>query len=131
MMTSITDSKQPRKQRKARYEAPLHARQKWLAVHLDKEMRGKLKTTRRSVPVRKGDKVKIMRGENRGKSGNITRVDLRHGKVYVAGVVHRKGKGGEALIPIDPSKLLMIEAGFSDKMRARILERSKKQSEVG
>jgi large subunit ribosomal protein L24 len=126
MMTSLTDSKQPRKQRKARYEAPLHRRQKWLAVHLNKEMGGKLKTKRRSVPVREGDRVKIMRGESRGKSGKVTRVDLRYGKVYVEGIVRKKGKGGEALVPIDPSKLLMIEASFSDKMRGRILERSKK-----
>ncbi|NYZ76566.1 50S ribosomal protein L24 [Candidatus Micrarchaeota archaeon] len=125
-MVSPTDSKQPRKQRKARYEAPLHIRQKWLAVHMDKEMKGKLKTARRSVPVREGDRVKIMRGENSGKSGKVSRVDLRYGKVYVEGVVRKKGKGGEALIPIDPSKLLMIEAGFSDKMRGRILERSRK-----
>ncbi len=125
-MASLTDSKQPRKQRKARYEAPLHSRQKWLAVHLNKEMRGKLKTKRRSVPVREGDRVKIMRGENKGKSGKVTRVDLRYSKVYVEGVVRKKGKGGEALIPIDPSKLLMVDAGFSDKMRSRILERSKK-----
>jgi large subunit ribosomal protein L24 len=125
-MVSPTDSKQPRKQRKARYEAPLHIRQKWLAVHMDKEMRGKLKTGRRSVPVREGDRVKIMRGEHRGKSGKVSRVDLRYGKIYVEGIVRKKGKGGETPVPIDPSKLLMVEAGFSDKMRGRILERSKK-----
>lgn len=125
-MTAPTNSKQPRKQRKARYEAKLHTRQKWLAVHLDKELRTKLKTKRRSVPVREGDRVKIMRGENRGKSGKVSKVDLRYSKVYVEGIVRKKGKGGEAPVPIDPSKLLMIEAGFADKMRSKILERSKK-----
>jgi large subunit ribosomal protein L24 len=126
MMTSLTDSKQPRKQRKARYEAPLHRRQKWLAAHLSKELREKLKTKRRNVPVREGDRVKIVRGGHSGKSGKVTRVDVRYAKVYVEGIVRKKGKGGEALVPIDPSKLLIIEAGFSDKMRSRILERSKK-----
>lgn len=87
-MVSPTDSKQPRKQRKARYEAPLHTRQKWLAVHMNKEMRGKLKTGRRSVPVREGDRVKIMRGEYRGKSGKVSRVDVRYCKVYVEGFVN-------------------------------------------
>jgi large subunit ribosomal protein L24 len=125
-MVSLSDSKQPRKQRKARYEASLHTRQKWMAVHMNKEMRGKLKTGRRSVPVREGDRVKIMRGEYRGKSGKVSRVDVRYGKVYVDGIVRKKGKGGEVLVPIDPSKLLMVDAGFSDKMRGKILERSKK-----
>jgi large subunit ribosomal protein L24 len=125
-MVAPSNSKQPRKQRKARYEADLHTRQKWLGVHLNKEMREKLKTKRRSVPVREGDRVKIMRGEHKGKSGKVIRVDLRYSKVYVEGIVRKKGKGGEVPVPIDPSKLLMVEAGFSDKMRGRILERSKK-----
>ena len=125
-MVAPTNSKQPRKQRKARYEADLHTRQKWLGIHLNKEMREKLKTKRRSVPVREGDRVKIMRGEHKGKSGKVIRVDLRYSKVYVEGIIRKKGKGGEAPVPIDPSKLLMVEAGFSDKRRSRILERSKK-----
>lgn len=125
-MSALTDSKQPRKQRKARYEAELHTRQKWLAVHMNKETRTKLKTKRRNIPVREGDRVKVMRGENRGKSGKVSRVDLKHSKVYVEGIVRKRGKGGEVLVPIDPSKLLMVEAGFADKMRSKILERSKK-----
>lgn len=123
---SLTSSKQPRKQRKARYEAPLHMRHKFVAVHLGKELKEKLKTRRRNLTVRKGDKVKVLRGEYRGQSGKVSRVDLRYGKVYVEGITRRRGKGGESPVPIDPSKLLMIDAGFSDKMRGRILERSKK-----
>jgi len=125
-MTSPISSKQPRKQRKARFEAPLHMRQHLVAVHLGKELKAKLKTKRRCLPVREGDKVKIMRGEFSGKSGKVTRVDIRYGKVYVEGIVKKRGKGGEAFIPLDPSKLLMVDAGLSDKMRSRILERSKK-----
>jgi len=125
-MASLTDSKKPRKQRKARFEAPLHHRQRLMAVHLSKELKQKLKTKRRNLPVREGDKVKIMRGEHAGHSGKVSRVDIRYGKVYVEGIVIKRGKGGEALVPIDPSKLMLIEAGMSDKMRNRILERSKK-----
>ncbi|MDP2717246.1 MAG: 60S ribosomal protein L26, partial [Candidatus Micrarchaeota archaeon] len=32
-------SRQPRKQRKARYDAPLHVRQKHVRAHLDKALR--------------------------------------------------------------------------------------------
>jgi large subunit ribosomal protein L24 len=130
-MAALTNSKKPRKQRKARYEAPLHMRHCLMAVHLAKELKQKLKTKRRSLPVREGDRVKIMRGEHRGKSGKVMRVDIRYGKVFVEGIVIKRGKGGEAFIPIEPSKLMLIDAGVSDKMRNRILERSKKLSEVG
>jgi len=125
-MASLTDSKKPRKQRKARFTAPLHHRQCMVAVHLSKELKQKLKTKRRNLPVKEGDKVKIMRGEHAGKSGKVSKVEVRYGKVYVEGIIVKRGKGGESLIPIDPSKLLLIEAGMSDKMRNRILERSKK-----
>jgi len=125
-MTSLTSSKKPREQRKARYEAPLHMRHCLMAVHLAKELREKLKTKRRNLPVREGDRVKIMKGEHRGKSGKVTNVDIGRGKVFVEGVVIKRGKGGEAFIPIEPSNLMLIEADMSDKMRNRILERSKK-----
>jgi large subunit ribosomal protein L24 len=119
-------SSKPRKQRKARYEAPLHVKQGFVIAHIGKELREKLKTKRRSLQLRKGDRVKVMRGEHRGKDGKVARVDIVYGKAYIEGIVVKRGKGGEVQLPIDPSKLLIIEADFSDKMRRRILDRSKK-----
>ncbi|MCD6381372.1 MAG: 50S ribosomal protein L24, partial [Candidatus Aenigmarchaeota archaeon] len=57
-------SKEPRKQRKYRYNAPLHIRQKLVSAHLTKELRNELGI--RSLPVRKNDRVKIMRGKFKG-----------------------------------------------------------------
>lgn len=119
-------SSQPRKQRKARFEARLHERQKMVCVHVGKELRGRLNTKRRSLPVRKGDKVKVMRGKNKGKTGKVSRVDLNSLKVFVEGLVARKARGTEELAPIDASNLLLIEADFGDKQRKAILERSAK-----
>ncbi len=119
-------SSKPRKQRKARYDACLHERQKMVCVHVSKELREKLKTKRRSLPVRKGDRVKIMRGENKGKSGKVSRVELNSLKVFVEGIAIRKAKGAEELIPLDASNLLLLEADFNDKQRKAILDRSAK-----
>ncbi|MDN5358396.1 MAG: large subunit ribosomal protein [Candidatus Diapherotrites archaeon] len=106
---------QPRKQRRFRYRAPLHVRQKMVAAHLSPELRKEL--GRRSLPVRKGDKVRIMRGKFRGKEGVVARVDLRRLKVFVEGITQKKANGTEVLFPLDPSNLMIIEVDRSDERR--------------
>jgi len=106
---------QPRKQRRFRARAPLHVRQKMVAATLSKELRKEL--GRRSLPVRKGDRVKIMRGKFRGKEGVVARVDLRRLKVFVEGMTIKKANGQEVLVPIDPSNLMIIEVDRSDERR--------------
>ena len=54
-------SKQPRKQRKYNYNAPLHIKGKFMAAHLSKDLMKKY--NRRSIRVRKGDKVILLRGQ--------------------------------------------------------------------
>ncbi|MCX8194625.1 MAG: 50S ribosomal protein L24 [Candidatus Micrarchaeota archaeon] len=117
-------SAKPRKQRKLRYSAPMHIRKKMVSAHLSPELRAKLGTKKRSIPLRKGDTVKIMRGDKKGHKGKVMEVSLNDLKAYVEGVVSRTAKGVEKLIPIDPSNLLIIDGDFS-KDRLRILERSK------
>ena len=55
---------QPRKQRKARYTAPAHARGKYLRASLSKDLREKVGS--RTLPVRSGDKVRVLRGDFKG-----------------------------------------------------------------
>ncbi len=74
-------SVQPRKQRKYRYNAPLHVRQKLVSSHLSETL--KKRYNKRSMPVRKGDEVMVVRGMFRGKRGVVDRVDLSKLKVYV------------------------------------------------
>ena len=54
-------SKQPRKQVKFRANAPNHIKKTFMGATLDKELRKKYGM--RSIEVRKGDEVKIMRGK--------------------------------------------------------------------
>ncbi len=114
-------SKKPRKQRKFLYQAPLHLRRKMLAAHLSKELREKYKT--RSLPVRKGDEVEVMRGEYKGSKGKIIRVDTKKYKVYVEGITRKRTDGTERLVPIHPSNLKIINLNLEDKRRVKILER--------
>ncbi len=115
-------SSKPRKQRKFLYSAPLHLRQKLVSAHLSKELRAQMK--KRSLPLRKGDEVKIMRGSFRGKTGKVLDVNLKKLKIYIEGVVHKKADGKEAKIPFHPSNLMIMKADLSDKKRQKIVERA-------
>ena len=123
IMMAFSKSIQPRKQRLARYIAPLHMRQKLVHAHISKEAREKLKITKRSTAVREGDKVKVLKGKFRGKTGKVSEVDLKGLKIYVEGVTARKAKGAEVLAPLEPSNVMIIELDLSDKRRKEILER--------
>lgn len=114
-------SVQPRKQRKYRYNAPLHIKQKFISAHLSKDLRKK--HNKRNIGVRKGDKVKVMRGQFKKKEGKVDQVSLKKTQVYVEGVEITKKDGTKTRYPIHPSNLMIIELNMDDKMRQKILER--------
>lgn len=122
--TSWKRSKQPRKQRKYRYNAPLHIKQKFVHAHLSKELKKKYK--RRSLGLRKGDKVKVMRGQYKKHIGKVERIALKKNKVYVEGIEITKKDGTKTTYPIDPSNLMITELNLDDKMRQKILDRKLK-----
>ncbi|HDM43770.1 MAG TPA: 50S ribosomal protein L24 [Candidatus Woesearchaeota archaeon] len=110
-------SKQPRKQRKYRYNAPLHIRGKFLHCHLSKELRKKY--GKRALRLRKGDKVKIVRGEFKGTVAKVSRVDLKRMKVYLENVMRERRDGRKVAVPFDASNLMITELNLEDKMRMR------------
>jgi len=122
-------SKQPRKQRKYRHKAPLHVRQRFVSAHLSEVLRSRF--GKRSLPLRKGDDVKVMRGSDKGFKGKVERIDLKTSKVYVEGLNVKKVDGSEVLKPIEPSNLLITEPKMEDKRRQLIVERSKETKEKG
>ena len=107
-------STKPRKQRAYVQNAPLHIRSTLLGSHLSKELRTKLK--KRSLRVRKGDKVKVMRGTHKNKTGIVDLIDMRRMKVIIVGVDHVKKDGNKTPYPIHPSNLLIQEI-HADKRR--------------
>jgi large subunit ribosomal protein L24 len=114
-------SKQRRKQRKYRHNAPLHIKQKFVSANLSKELRKKY--GKRKKPLKKGDTVKIMRGQFKKKTGKITRIDLKKIKVYIENISVAKKDGTKAFRPLNPTNLQIIEPIIDDKKRRKILER--------
>ena len=113
--SSWKGSKRPSKQRLYVYKAPLHIKGKLLGSHLSKDLRKKHNT--RSVRIRKGDKVKVMVGNFKGKTGSVERVDLTNSKVYIQGVEITKKDGAKVMLPVHPSNLLVQELNLADKRR--------------
>ena len=122
--TNWKRSKQARKQRKYRHNAPLHVKQKFVHSHLSKELRKKYKT--RNLGLKKGDKAKILRGQFKKHTGNIERIDLKKIKVYVSGIEITKKEGSKTTYPINPSNLIVTELNLGDKIRQKIIERKAK-----
>jgi large subunit ribosomal protein L24 len=112
---SWKSSTQPRKQRKYAFNAPLHIRGKFLNVHLAKNLREAYGF--RSIRVRKGDSVKIVRGEHKDKSGKVDKVSTQYTHVFVAGVGRTKADGTKKLSSIHPSNLIITELVTTDKRR--------------
>lgn len=111
----------PRKQRKSLYQAPLHKRHKRFSAPLARELKTSHNTN--SLPVRRGDTVRIMRGDRRGLEGKITRVDRKNYKILVEGVTREKVDGTTIPVPIHPSKVMIVNLNLDDKWRREVLKR--------
>ncbi len=114
-------SSKPSKQRKRLFQAPYHIRGKILSAHLSSELRATYKT--RSMPVRTGDTVRVLRGDYKGVEGKVSRVDRKKYRIFIEGITRQKADGTTVLIPIHPSKVEIIRLNLDDKFRKEILER--------
>lgn len=108
-------SRQVRKQRKYRFEAPLHVRHKFLSANLSKPLREKYGI--RSLPVRKGDEVLVMRGSFYKKKAKVSSVELRNSRVTLEGIQRTKKDGAKVNVFFNASKLQIQTLITEDKER--------------
>lgn len=116
--SSWKKSKRPGKQRKYRHESEIHRKRKLLSANLSKELRKKY--GKRSMVLRKGDVVKIMRGKFRKKTGKISLVDIKRSFAEVEGMQMKKQDGSKANVKFYPSKLQITQLYIEDKKRGLI-----------
>ena len=105
----------PGKQRLALYESDWQARHIRMSAHVAKALRPTTKV--RSLPLRLGDSVKVMRGDYKGKAAEIAEVDYTHNRVFLKGITRKKVDGKEAFISFRPSNLLITQLEGKDKRR--------------
>lgn len=124
--TSWNRSIQPSKQRKYRFNAPLHIKQRLMHVHLSPELNKKY--GKRNLELRTGDRVKILRGQFKKKEGKVEKVNLKRERVFVTGIENIKKDGTKILFPLHPSNLMITELDLNDKKRKQKLEPKKTKS---
>jgi len=75
--------------------------------------------------LRKGDTVRVMRGDRKGVEGKVSKVDLKKYRVSVEGVTREKVDGTAIPVLIHPSKVMIINLNLDDKWRRDLLDRKK------
>ena len=119
----------PGKQRKAIYQAPAHRLRKLLTAPLSEELR--TSQGRRSYPVRKGDTVKILRGDFAGVEGKVTEINMRSQRLFVEGVQREKTSGTSANVSVNSSKVVITKLNLDDKWRSESIKLSEPKSAAG
>jgi large subunit ribosomal protein L24 len=115
--------KDPGKQRSRLFNAPAHIRHKLMSAHLSPDL---VKSHGvRTLPVRKGDTVRIMRGDHYGFEGKISRVDLKNFRIFLEGLTREKVDGTVIFVAVHPSKVLIKNLNLDDKWRKRTIQRKK------
>jgi large subunit ribosomal protein L24 len=119
----VKSVKDPGKQRSRLFNAPAHIRHKLMSAHLSPDL---VKSHGvRTLPVRKGDTVRIMRGDHYGFEGKISRVDLKNFRIFLEGLTREKVDGTVIFVAVHPSKVLIKNLNLDDKWRKRTIQRKK------
>lgn len=104
----------------------LHKRKNLLSASLSSDLKDDYGF--RSLPVREGDKVRLLRGDFTGVEGRITEVDAKNQRITVEGVETAKTDESEVPTPVHPSNVEITEIE-KDPAREKIIERRSKIGE--
>lgn len=126
-MVKKLSSKSPRKQRRRVQNAPNHERKSMLKCRLDEFLQEEYGL--RSLVVKKGDLVRIMRGQFRDTEGKVTEVSYKKGIVYLDNATITKSDGKESNVPLHPSNLLLVKLELNDERKSLIEKKVMKVAE--
>jgi len=110
----------PSQQRKEIYDAQGQKLRKLMAAPLSDELRQA--QGRRSYPVRKGDTVKIVRGDFAGVEGKVNSVDTDGRRLFVEGVTREMTSGTSTNVSVHASKVIITKLNLDDKWRAESIK---------
>ena len=117
-MVKKPSSKSPRKQRQRLRNASIHERKNLLKCRLDEFLQEEYGL--RSLVIKKGDLVRIMRGQFRETEGKVTNVSYKKGVVYLDSTTITKADGKEAHVPIHPSNLMLVKLELDEERKTLI-----------
>jgi len=96
-----------------------------VSTNLSKELRKEY--GKRSIPLVKGDTVKIMRGKFKGKQGKVTGIKPKISGIWIEGIQRKKQDGSKVNVKLQPSNLQIIELNLEDSKRSKFFKSSAKE----
>ncbi|MCX6748087.1 MAG: 50S ribosomal protein L24, partial [Candidatus Pacearchaeota archaeon] len=84
------------------------------------------KLGKRSIVVRKGDNVKVVRGKFKGKTGKVSGVNLKRLRLTIESLQRQKKDGTKINVYFNPSKIQILEL-VEDKLRMGKIKTEKKE----
>ena len=122
-------SSKRRVQRRRQLGAASSIKRRLMSCHLNADLR---KTHNlRSLPIKRGDEVKILKGKDKGKSGKVTQVYRKRNVIYVDKVSREKQNGQTVFTPIRPCHCvienLLMNKDREETIKRRVAEKIKKQ----
>jgi ribosomal protein uL24 len=91
-----------------------------MTVPLSRDLRGRFRA--RSMPIRKGDTVRVLSGSFVGREERVAKVDRRSYSVILDNVTLKTGEDKLKPLPIRTSHLVITRLNLSDPWRRRILK---------
>ena len=133
-VNGMAKSSKPGKQRKAQANAPLHVKRKRIRARLQLDKPDERLAGLRSVTVRVGDTVRVVRGDfaHGGKrvggkrnadplTGKVLNVDSNKGRIFVEGATATKSDNREEAISVHASNVVVTKLDETDKLRMQHL----------
>ncbi|GIR66904.1 MAG: hypothetical protein CM15mP71_1300 [Candidatus Poseidoniales archaeon] len=128
----MVKSSKPGKQRKAQANAPLHVKRKRVRARLQLDKPDERLAGLRSVTIRVGDTVRVVRGdfaqvEESWRKAMLTRsrkvlsVDSNTGRLSIEGATATKSDNREEAVPVHASNVVVTKLDETDKLRMQNL----------
>lgn len=115
-------SRQPRKQRLANYTKNQHAQMRAMSAHLSDELLKEYGLVR-SVTVRKGDTVKVVRGIFKGHTAKVAKAFPQKGFISIDEATLTKSDGKKVARMFRPSNVILTKLDLSDPWRREKLSK--------
>jgi large subunit ribosomal protein L24 len=117
-------SAKPSKQRRAQVkEVSLFIKSKRVRAHLSDELRENYGV--RSLRVRRGDVVRVLRGDFAGTEGKVIEVDTKRSRLAIEGITRKKSDGTPVYQWIHSSKVMITKLNLDDPIRKETIEKLK------
>ena len=117
-------STKPKIQRKS--ASSVVKKQRKMAAGFSKDLRSEYGV--RGSSLRKGDTVRIAKGDYKGHEGKVSSIDLTSLKITVEGVQMSKMDGTKKNVLISPSQATITKLDLSDKRRKKSFDEKRSRS---